>query len=179
MVGHYPCGSRQIQAAYITPDGDGITRIFFSDAERQPGCFPAKKNISAVFDGRCRIKARGMPAQNNEIPTISHIIHKSIEIRVVPNINLIPIIQTRPFEMFVIQFKTQRVDQMQAHLSCTAQSGNISGICRYFRLVKNDMKDRIFDNAVVKLCNIASHGRKGAHGIRYGAQIQWLASFFA
>ena len=42
MVGHDTCGCRQVQTADIPPHGDGITRVFFPDPERETGCFPAK-----------------------------------------------------------------------------------------------------------------------------------------
>ena len=50
-----------------------------------------------------------------------------------------PVVQPGPLEVFVLQRKAQRLDEMQHRAGRGAGAGNIAGILGNFRLVKHDM----------------------------------------
>ena len=54
--------------------------------------------------------------------------------------NVRPIIQARPFEIFVGDLETQRFDQVQGGMSGCAGPRDIAGVLRYFRLIEKDRK---------------------------------------
>ena len=55
------------------------------------------------------------------------------------HVHMGPIVKARPFEVAILKFEAQRLDEMQRNLHGGAQSGHIARIRRYFRLKENDM----------------------------------------
>ena len=64
-----------------------------------------------------------------------------IEGRVRVNFQEVPVIETRPFHIFVIQRKTERFDQMERCPDGGAGSRNVAGILWNFRLVEYDVEN--------------------------------------
>ena len=55
-------------------------------------------------------------------------------------IDFVPIIETGPFELAIIQGKAQRLDQMQCRLRRQTKPANVASIRRNFRFNQNDVE---------------------------------------
>ena len=159
VIGHNACGSGKIQAADIPPNGYEIAGVCFSDMVRQTGCFPAEQEIIPMPD-LCRwIGGRCVPTQDEKPCFAVHRIKECLKIPVMTHIDLLPVIQAGPLEMLVINLEPQGMDQVQPHFSGPAETGNISGVGRNFRLVKDNVQRGVIQYPMTDLCNIACHAQ--------------------
>ena len=65
---------------------------------------------------------------------------KILKIHISPHIQVFPVVQSCPFDHLLIQFKSQRFDQMQDRAAGNACPSDISGIGRHLRLMQNNMQ---------------------------------------
>lgn len=54
-----------------------------------------------------------------------------------------PVVQTGTAQFGVFQFKSQRTDQVQVGAGVGAQSDDVAGVGRYFRLVEDDVEQGV------------------------------------
>ena len=100
---------------------------------RQPVRFGAKQECiaGAVFDIAVCTPAAGLYGKK---PRVGEPAQTSIEIVMNFDFRKIVIVQAGPLQTFVIQAKSQRLDQMQSGAGVGAQPNDIAGIRRDFRL---------------------------------------------
>ncbi len=89
------------------------------------------------------IGKRGMATKDKEFPVSTHIFQKCLETWMVPDINLMPVVQSRPLEVFVVYPKTEGMDQMEHQFGSPAQAGDITGVGRYLGLIEDHMEGRV------------------------------------
>jgi hypothetical protein len=53
---------------------------------------------------------------------------------------MLPVIQSGTSYLFLVQTEPQRVNQVELAACAGAEAGNVAGVGRYFRLIKDDME---------------------------------------
>jgi len=105
--------------------------------------------------------------EGNQLRTAVHLSKKRPKIRVVPYVNLRPVVQARSFEMFVVYAKAQGMDQVKPYFRSGAESRDVSGICRYLGLVENHMKARILKDPMLDPPSITRHSLVPFHAMQH------------
>ena len=98
-----------------------------------------------------------MAAEGHHLPLSVQMGPEGFKIRVVPDIDLVPVVQAGPLQMFVIDLETQRMNQVKPYFSGPAQPGDVPGIGRYFGLIKNYIEVGILECSVFHPGNITRH----------------------
>ena len=63
-------------------------------------------------------------------------------VRVLDDIERLPVVHSRTPKVLIRNFKTQGVNQMEATIGKCANSANVPGVLRYFRAIENDLYHR-------------------------------------
>lgn len=150
-------GEIQLPPGFVNRDGDRIGQIQAS-AVRTHG------QAQALLVGQCianfrwqtatfRAEEKGIAALElhlmeglrtfggeGEHPRLADARQATVEIGVAFERRVLVIIQARPSQTLVVEFETQRLDQMQAAASVGAEPDNVAGIRRNLRLEKDHMK---------------------------------------
>ena len=100
------CGGGKIQAADSSPDGYGIARIGLSNVEWQSPGLRAENQIIPVVYFSPYIKFRCVSAEGKHISLLISGFQEGFEIAMVPNVDLLPVVQSRPLEMSVINLES-------------------------------------------------------------------------
>ena len=112
MVGHnsYCCG--EVQASDVSPDGDCITGICMSYVGWKATGLRAEEQVIALPCPRICVKFRSVTTEGEQVFAGIHIRQEGLKTLVVANINLLPVVKARPFEMLIVHFKTKGMDQV-------------------------------------------------------------------
>ncbi len=76
----------------------------------------------------------------------------------VPDIDLMPVVQPSPLEVFIIHPETKGVNQMQHQFGRSAQAGNIPRIGRDFGLIEDHMEEGIIKGPMFDPGDRTCHG---------------------
>jgi hypothetical protein len=106
-----------------------------------------------------RVVPGRVPGKYEKIPLSTPLFEERFKIGMMADIDLMPVIQTRPFQVFVIDFETQGMNQVERNFGGSAQPRDISSVGRYLRPVKHNMEIGILNNPVFDPGNIAGHWR--------------------
>ena len=101
----------------------------------QPKSFTAEQQIIPVLRLYLGVQHVCMTAETQQSAVFIHIVQKNIKIRMMSHINLRPVIESGPFQVFVVHTEPQGMDQVQLHLGRTTEPGDIAGVGRDLRLV--------------------------------------------
>jgi hypothetical protein len=103
----------------------------------------AEEQVIALPCPRICVRLRSVTTESEQVFAGIHIRQEGLKVRVVANINLLPVVKASPFEMFIVNFETKGMNQVQPYFRSSAETGNVPGIGRYFGLVEDDMKMRV------------------------------------
>jgi len=96
VIGNYSHGRGEVQAANLSPDRDGITGISLPDVRRQSQSLPAEQKIITTDCLPLRVNPGCMPAEQEKPPLFVPTLQERFKTLVVPNINLLPVVQSCP-----------------------------------------------------------------------------------
>ena len=108
--------------------------------------------------GACVERCR-MSAETEEAIVTDCIFKECFKIHVVAYIHLLPVIKSRPLEVFVIHPEAQRMDEVQSDFSGAAEPGDISRICGDLRLKEDHVQVGIFQDAMTVFGHVPCHRR--------------------
>ncbi len=145
MIGHDPHGRGEIQTADSPPNRNAIALVSLAQFTRQSRCFSTEKQIVPVMDACLGIVFIGVAAEADDpgVHLAILVCDERRKILMVLDIHLMPIVQSRSFQMLVIDLKSQGMNEVQSHLGSAAQACDVSGVGRNLGLVQDHMKRRI------------------------------------
>ena len=117
-----------------------------------------EQEIVASVYFRFGIGHGGMATEDDQPPVSIHLFQKRLETGMVPDIDLMPVVQPRPLEVFVVHLETKGVDQVKRQFGSATQTGNIAGVCGNFRLIEDHMEVGIIKGPMFDTGDGSYHG---------------------
>src|SRR5699024_6975009 len=100
------------------------------------GFAPEYEIMCFVCIAEIRIRMQLSPELCQKIINTFRLFKKLFSRIIISDIHMIPVIEPRPLQHFVICRKSQRADQMKGRVRSGTRSADVAGICRYFRLIE-------------------------------------------
>ena len=141
LIGAHRNGIGQVQTARLTNHRQthAAVGIVKQQLFGKPRRFFAKDEIGIVGIGNVRMRMTRLRGKIIKL-TVCVFGKKILQRGIIGDIEQVPVIQSRPFELFIIQLKSQRLHQMKPCACRRAGAGNIAGILWYFRFDKYNIK---------------------------------------
>jgi len=99
-----------------------------------------------------------MATEDKQVPVSTHIFQECLETWMVPDIDLMPVVQPRPLEVLVVYPETEGMDQMQRQFGSPTQAGDIPCVGRYFGLIEDHMEVGIIKGPMFDTGDWTHHG---------------------
>lgn len=135
-------GGGQVEAARGALHGDGeqTVRVLGQQRLRQAPGFPSKNQKVPLPKAFLPVGARGF-GREKEKPRLGRLGRlQRLKGIPEPHVEMLPVIQPRPAQQFVLKGKAQRFDQVQAGPGAQAEPADVAGIGRNLRLNQDDVK---------------------------------------
>lgn len=132
----------EVQASGFAEHGNPDTgiRVFEQELFRKAGGFLSKNQIGAVRIGNIGMSVAGFGGKIEEGPRI--FCEKVGQTVIEGDVQQMPVIQSRPFQLPVVNGETHGAHQMKPCTGGGTGPGDIAGVLGDFRLYKNDIEGR-------------------------------------
>ena len=148
--------------------GVGVEKLL-----RQALCFLAEEEIALVVIGNLSIAAGRLGGKQPHLANL--VFCKEIgQIFIDPDVQQMPVVQTRPFQLPIGNIKAQGLNQVEPAARSGAGSGDVPGILGDLRLHKDDVQH--FFNPI--LCNSETPGESRTPPLRLHSAFCILHSAF-